>query len=70
MNLKNLKPHQVEKVVGLISQLPETKSQESVVMKQLITLIKQTYEIENEYEEARANYGIDKIDFLETERTY
>ena len=53
MNLKNLKPHQVQKVVGLMSQLPETKSNESVVMKQLITLIKQTYEIENEYEEAR-----------------
>tara|TARA_A100001388_G_scaffold265518_1_gene237783 strand:+ start:621 stop:830 length:210 start_codon:yes stop_codon:yes gene_type:complete len=69
MNLKNLKPHQVEKVVGLMSQLPETKSNESVVMKQLITLIKQTYEIENEYEEARANFGIDKIQFLETERT-
>ena len=28
-----------------------------------------TYEIENEYEEARANFGIDKIQFLETERT-
>jgi len=69
MNLKNLKPHQVEKVVGLMSQLPETKSNESVVMKQLITLIKQTYEIENEYEEARANFGIDKIQFFETERT-
>ena len=69
MNLKNLKPHQVEKVVGLMSQLPETKSKESVVMKQLITLIKQTYEIENEYEEARANFGIDKIQFFETERT-
>ena len=69
MNLKNLKPHQVEKVVGLISQLPETKSQKSVVMKKLITLIKQTYEIQNEYEEARANFGIDKIQFLETERT-
>jgi len=69
MNLKNLKPHQVQKVVGLMSQLPETKSNESVVMKQLITLIKQTYEIENEYEEARANFGIDKIQFLETERT-
>ena len=69
MNLKNLKPHQVQKVVGLMSQLPETKSNESVVMKQLITLIKQTYEIENEYEKARANFGIDKIQFLETERT-
>ena len=69
MNLKNLKPHQVQKVVGLMSQLPETKSKESVVMKQLITLIKQTYEIENEYEEARANFGIDKIQFFETERT-
>ena len=69
MNLKKLKPHQVEKVVGLMSQLPETKSKESVVMKQLITLIKQTYEIENEYEKARANFGIDKIQFLETERT-
>ena len=69
MNLKNLKPDQVEKVVGLMSQLPETKSKESVVMKQLITLIKQTYEIENEYEEARANFGIDKIQFFETERT-
>ena len=69
MNLKNLKPHQVQKVVGLMSQLPETKSNESVVMKQLITLIKQTYEIENEYEEARANFGIDKIQFFETERT-
>ena len=56
MNLKNLKPHQVEKVVGLISQLPETKSQKSVVMKKLITLIKQTYEIENEYEEARKGW--------------
>ena len=53
MNLKKLKPHQVHQIVGLMSQLPKKKSKQSVVMKQFITLIKQTYEIENEYEEAR-----------------
>ena len=65
MNLKNLEPDQQEKIYSLLTRLPYKKSKHKVVMKKLIRLIKQTYEIENEYEKARRKHGLFKIEFLD-----